>query len=961
MKDKKSFLKAGIIIGIIAILSTTGLLAVFQTNNYMKEIWFGEKSFNTIASASDTWTKTGWTYRMKITIDHTKVLGNLVNIPILFNYTSIEFVSHAQNDGDDFVFILNSTQTTLNHEIEYYDNTIGKLIAWVNVTRITNISDVVIYLYYGNSTCGSQQHIEETWNSNYIMVQHMKDGSSSSNMLDSTVNNNDGTKTGSGQPLQITNSGLGYSQYFDGSNDAVDCGTLSNLDISTNRYTIEAYCRVYASGSALYRSIVNKNDVEATGKKGYAFRLNGNDYFDNEFGSSTSLYEYTIGSALFTTVYSYGVITWDGTYQNNYLDGIFKGKSSSHAGVTLNSGTNNLYIGTKKTGDDSYFYGYIDEIRVSKNAQNSSWIYTTYQNIGSPSTFYSVGSQYPPDKIIPYPPSYFYVESVDSSSIQLTWSKSVNADKTVIFSGSYFLLSHDYMNATIIYNGTGNSYLHSGLDENTHYYYLGISWNNTGGGCFSNSSTSICHDTTMGKKIINIGMNLTNSTGYYTMEYAENYSGIYTLGNDYIENAYYTELPSNSTDGDWNTYSTIAYDLSYGTYYIQYVKPSLFYGGTWKIRESDGGYRNFSITNDMFNILSPFITFAIGVNPAPNYMDYNVVAGIGDWSTSYYLGNSPNYDANFFYEEGLNFNGSNTGYLINFTAESQLNISTNLMNAVETHSTIWNVGSGFWDIVFNATGNNTGGSSNSTNLTLFENIVNASGNHQSSYDPITGWKVWANYTGDTTPIHTSDTKKNVTGSLSYSLNGTGYWVASTHESIINLLQNIAHATGIHQKQWDGTKWNIWANYTGDAPTFHKYENIVHATGTHQSSWNPTTWVYDVWANYTGFPHHIIDNSINVTGTIENATNSTSYLIWINQSGNSTPLHLFENFTNCLGSHHYYVNATGYQVYANASGNFSSIIPTGLYSLPTYLFGGGSMVLTVGLLLVTRRRKRLNGT
>jgi hypothetical protein len=32
-------------------------------------------------------------------------------------------------------------------------------------------------------------------------------------------------------------------------------------------------------------------------------------------------------------------------------------------------------------------------------------------------------------------------------------------------------------------------------------------------------------------------------------------------------------------------------------------------------------------------------------------------------------------------------------------------------------------------------------------LTLYENIVNATGTHESAYSPLTGWKVWANYTG----------------------------------------------------------------------------------------------------------------------------------------------------------------------------------------------------------------------
>jgi hypothetical protein len=40
-------------------------------------------------------------------------------------------------------------------------------------------------------------------------------------------------------------------------------------------------------------------------------------------------------------------------------------------------------------------------------------------------------------------------------------------------------------------------------------------------------------------------------------------------------------------------------------------------------------------------------------------------------------------------------------------------------------------------------------SCNNTNITLYENIINATGSHESKYNSSTGWKVWANYTGNT--------------------------------------------------------------------------------------------------------------------------------------------------------------------------------------------------------------------
>jgi len=68
------------------------------------------------------------------------------------------------------------------------------------------------------------------------------------------------------------------------------------------------------------------------------------------------------------------------------------------------------------------------------------------------------------------------------------------------------------------------------------------------------------------------------------------------------------------------------------------------------------------------------------------------------------------------------------------------------------------------------------------NITKYENIINASGYHQSQYNCFTGWKVWANYS-----------------------------------SAIVLYQNIVNATGTHEYVYSDFMeyYKVWANYTGN--------------------------------------------------------------------------------------------------------------------------------------------------
>ena len=123
---------------------------------------------------------------MSIVIDHDKVSDDLTNFPVLIDLTDVNLSSRAQSDGDDFVFTdYNGYQ--LNHEIEYYDNSSGHLIAWVNVTNLSSNTDTNLYLYYGNQTCENQENPEDVWDSHYLMVHHLEESCCSIFMIETKV------------------------------------------------------------------------------------------------------------------------------------------------------------------------------------------------------------------------------------------------------------------------------------------------------------------------------------------------------------------------------------------------------------------------------------------------------------------------------------------------------------------------------------------------------------------------------------------------------------------------------------------------------------------------------------------------------------------------------------------------------------------------------------------------------
>lgn len=122
-----------------------------------------------------------WKYRKSIIIDHTKVMDTLYNFPVLVSTNSdADLVSHAKATGEDILFVGDDGETIFPYEIEYYNNSTGRLIAWVKLPLISSTSDTTFYIYYGNSLALSHEDVDKTWEDEYIMIQHQGENPSDS-------------------------------------------------------------------------------------------------------------------------------------------------------------------------------------------------------------------------------------------------------------------------------------------------------------------------------------------------------------------------------------------------------------------------------------------------------------------------------------------------------------------------------------------------------------------------------------------------------------------------------------------------------------------------------------------------------------------------------------------------------------------------------------------------------------
>ena len=208
---RNSWWKKGLVIGIIVLFVGSGFVSsntfLMKDDDLQIQINQSEKT-----SYNDWW-NTSWQYRKQITINHTMVDADLENFPVLITNASSDFSDHAQTYGYDFVFVDETNTIQYNHDVEYYDDESGELVAWVNVTQLSSSEDTILYLYYGNESCMNQENVYDTWDNGFEEVWHM--GDVGSKIYTSIFDGHNGTKVGT----VLSNGKIGKAQDFEASNN----------------------------------------------------------------------------------------------------------------------------------------------------------------------------------------------------------------------------------------------------------------------------------------------------------------------------------------------------------------------------------------------------------------------------------------------------------------------------------------------------------------------------------------------------------------------------------------------------------------------------------------------------------------------------------------------------------------------------------------------------------------------
>lgn len=332
-----------------------------------------------------------WKYRHKITIDSSKIdTSDLSHFPVL---VSLSTTAGSGNDdvsdifdelGSDtnrkkIAFTKADGVTQLYGEIEKWDDANEK--AWIWVSRsgwtIDYDADTEFYIYFDSSQSDNTTYIGDTdstpaqnvWDSNFKMVQHMADATTST-IKDSTSNNNDGTKKVANEPIEATGK-IGKGQDFDGANDYIDIGAAANYNW-TDYITLEAWI-YFVGGNQCYIDGWSYN-----GDAGWIIqRDTNNTYFQIYRGGVKTSYNANPADG-----WHHIVGVYDGANVKIYIDGEVGSVSVATTGA-FTAPNDYMSIGI-------YHYTYsgskfanpcanmIDEVRISNSGRSAAWIKASY-------------------------------------------------------------------------------------------------------------------------------------------------------------------------------------------------------------------------------------------------------------------------------------------------------------------------------------------------------------------------------------------------------------------------------------------------------------------------------------------------------------------------------------------------------------------------------------------------------
>lgn len=342
-------------------------------------------------------------YYSPFTVNHTLVPSTQTDFPVLVSVTDTRLKTTgngghvADAQGDDIRPYSDTGLTSaLTFEREFYDAAAGTVVMWVKVPSLSSSVDYVIYLGYGDTALTTDGSSNTTWDSNYLGVWHLGDGTTLS-LSDSTSNTYTLTNTATvGATTGKVDGGAGT---FNGTTQALN--TTSNITMSgVNKVTLSMWINIpaynnsddiLAEWSTNFNSIngllVDPNSSSTTQWDLSMHSFSPAGYNSGHFTRPATGVHYCVFTFDRTTGTAIGVAAW--------IDGVSQTMTQDNA-TDLASGVFSdlpLYLAARGASSLAQQLTYMDEVRLSKVLRAADWTTTEYNNQSAPTTFAPIGTE----------------------------------------------------------------------------------------------------------------------------------------------------------------------------------------------------------------------------------------------------------------------------------------------------------------------------------------------------------------------------------------------------------------------------------------------------------------------------------------------------------------------------------------------------------------------------------------
>lgn len=342
-----------------------------------------------------------YSFFQSVTVDHTKVPNtDQTNFPILVSgtYANLKTVGNGgfvqNSSGFDVGFFTSNTCASgkLNWETEKYVATTGEVDYWINIASLSHTTDTVIYMCYGDASITTDQSNKTAvWDSNYLFVQHLPDGT--------TLTANDSTSNGKNGTLVNTPTAaagqIDGAANFNGTNQSISMPTMST-GLSSS-FTFDAW--VKPNGATTVNGVM-VSEVNSGYTNYFAFLgIGGTGTYGMSLFDGANNPEARALVAPTTGVWAHivGVRDIASATVKVYVNGVLGASVTDTAGLPTYGDFN---IGRQLNIANRLFPGVIDESRVSGVARSADYIATEYnaelipdKAASSTGGFYTLGTK----------------------------------------------------------------------------------------------------------------------------------------------------------------------------------------------------------------------------------------------------------------------------------------------------------------------------------------------------------------------------------------------------------------------------------------------------------------------------------------------------------------------------------------------------------------------------------------